>query len=70
MIRFYFNPSAYQALAKEFRRASWGVAVVMGGLIFKDDGGFAIVIGGAGWLLLQAIAFTVESLKETSGDQQ
>lgn len=70
MLRFHFNPAAFSALAKEIRRASWGVAIVMGGVIYKDSAGSTIAFGGAGWLLLQIIAFAVESIKSIKGDQK
>lgn len=51
------------ALAKELRRASWGLTVAASAFSFKGDGGVLLLFGGLGWLVLQIVAFGLESLK-------
>lgn len=63
-LKFYLNEKAFEALAKELRRASWGVgiAAAAGGLKLDNIG--VLVAGGFFWLLLQVSAVALESVRE------
>ncbi|WP_126448366.1 hypothetical protein [Sulfuricystis multivorans] len=63
-LKLYFNPKALEALAKELRRASWGVgaAAAVGGV--KLENASVLVAGGLGWLVLQVAAVALESIRE------
>lgn len=62
-VKLKFNKLAARSLAKELRRASWGVVGVtsFGGLHL--DAGLVLVSGAAGWLVLQLSAFVIDSLQ-------
>ena len=61
-LKFYFNKKATEALAKELRRASWGVSVAAAGGGFKLDSTLVLFSGGAAWLVLQITAVVLESI--------
>ena len=50
-LKIVFNPKAMQALVKELRRASWGVAVaaVAGGI--KLENTWVLIAGGVTWVI-------------------
>lgn len=52
-----------EALAKELRRASWGVgaAAAAGGIKLEDA--WVLLAGGAAWLILQVAAVALESVQ-------
>lgn len=51
-LKFYFNQTAMAALAKELRRASWGISVAAAAGGFKLDSALVLLIGGSAWFLL------------------
>jgi hypothetical protein len=63
-MRFYFNRKALEALAKELRRASWGVAVAAaaGGIGLDMSSGWLLLGAGVAWVMLQGFAVALESL--------
>jgi len=61
-LRFYFNPKALEALAKELRRASWGIGVAAAAGGIKLDNVWVLLAGGTAWLVLQAAAVALESV--------
>jgi hypothetical protein len=63
-LKFYFNQNATEALAKELRRASWGIGVAAAGGGFKLDSTLVLFAGGAAWLVLQITAVVLESIKD------
>lgn len=63
-LKFHFNQKAMEALAKELRRASWGISVAAAAGGFKLDSTLVLLAGGATWLLLQVIAVVLESIKD------
>lgn len=67
MLKLYFNKSAMEALAKEIRRASWGAAIAASAVGYHQSSGIALLLGGGAWLVLQAIAFILESIKDEGG---
>jgi hypothetical protein len=71
-MRFYFNRKALEALAKELRRASWGIAVAAGaGGIKWDTAPGPLLLGAAvAWVVLQGIAVAVESLTNGTSNQK
>lgn len=70
MLKWHVTETALRALAKELRRASWGVAIgATAGSIKWDVPILWLIIGGAvGWLTLQGFAFALESLSEDRKD--
>lgn len=67
-IKFYFNQKAWEATAREFRRASWGIAALLGAGGYKLDSSAATLVGGLCWVALQCIALMLDSLQD-GGDQ-
>jgi len=65
MLKFHFNPKAVEALAKELRRASWGIAIAAaaGGINVPDTAAWVTVGAAVIWVILQSVAFALESLK-------
>lgn len=68
MLKFYFNKNAFEALAKEFRRASWGAAVASAAVAYQAGSGVATFLGGLAWVVLQVLAFVLESIQDEKGD--
>ena len=66
-IKFQFNIDAAHIFAKELRRASWGMILVTsaGGLTL--DNALIMLAGCIGWVVMQVLAFTLQSLKFTRG---
>ncbi len=62
MLTFHFNQDAWDAFAKELRRASWGAAVLMAGLGLETSSAIAGLLGGIAWAVLQALAIVVQSI--------
>ncbi|CQR32645.1 conserved hypothetical protein [Thiomonas arsenitoxydans] len=61
-MKFQFRPESAHALAKELRRASWGVAG-FGGVVYARTGEIGIVIVvPIFWALIQALAFISDNL--------
>jgi hypothetical protein len=58
MLKFHFNPKAVEALAKELRRASWGIAITAaaGGMKAPESAAWVIVGSAIIWALLQCAA--------------
>jgi hypothetical protein len=67
MLTLHFNKVAWDAFAKELRRASWGAAVVMAGLGLKTSSAIAGLLGGIAWAVLQALAIVVQSITVKGG---
>lgn len=66
-LRFYFNAKAFEAIAKEFRRASWGAAVASAAVGYQEGSGLALFFGGGAWFALQVFAFVLESIQDEKG---
>ena len=62
-LKFVFSKIAAGELAKELRKASWGVtaAAAVGGTYL--DAGLVLVAGAAGWVVLQVSAFLLDSIQ-------
>jgi len=69
-LQFYFNPKAAESLAKELRRASWGIAVAAaaGGMKAPESAAWVVVGSAIIWAILQCAAFALESLKNEEKD--
>lgn len=63
-LKIVFNPKAMEALAKELRRASWGVAVAAGTGGIKLENTWVLIAGGATWVVLQTAAAVLESIQD------
>jgi hypothetical protein len=70
MLKFYFNPKAMEALAKELRRASWGAAVASAAIGYHVGDGLSALYGASAWIVLQVFAFVLESLKDDVGGKK
>jgi thiosulfate reductase cytochrome b subunit len=64
MLKFYFNRNALEALAKELRRASWGIAVAAAasGIKWDTTSGWLLLGAAVAWVVLQGVAVALESL--------
>ncbi len=62
-VKIVFNETAAKDLAKELRRASWGVALTASASGVHLEVALVLIAGGVGWMVLQAFAFVLESLK-------
>jgi len=63
-LKLYFNQKALESLAKELRRASWGVSIAAATGGFKLDSIGVLLVGGAAWLVLQITAMVLESVED------
>ena len=63
-LKIVFNPKAMEALAKELRRASWGVTVAAGAGGLKFESTWVLIAGGATWVILQIAAAALESIQD------
>lgn len=63
-VKIVFNPKALESLAKELRRASWGVAVTAGAAGTKFENLWILIAGGAAWVVLQITAAVLESIQD------
>lgn len=63
-LKIVFNPKAMESLAKELRRASWGVAVTAGAGGIQLDNTWVLIVGGATWHILQIAAAILESVRD------
>lgn len=63
-LKIVFNPKAMEALAKELRRASWGVTVAAGAGGIKLENTWVLIAGGATWVILQIAAAVLESIQD------
>lgn len=63
-LKMVFNPKAMEALAKELRRASWGVTVAAGAGGIKLENTWVLIAGGATWVILQIAAAALESIQD------
>lgn len=70
MLKFYFNKNALEALAKEFRRASWGTAAVSAAVGYQVSSGIALLFGSGAWTTLQILAFILESIRNEKGGKE
>lgn len=62
-MQFKFRPESARALAKELRRASWGVAA-FGGVVYGKSGDVAVLVATPiFWALIQAAAFIADNLE-------
>ncbi len=66
-LKWYFNAKAFEAAAKEFRRASWGAAAASAAVGYQQNSGLAILFGGAAWFALQSLAIVLESIRNEEG---
>jgi hypothetical protein len=62
-----FNKEAWDAFAKELRRASWGAAALAAALGIQASSGVAAVAGGVAWAVLQVLALVVQSIVANGG---
>lgn len=62
-LKFVFSKIAAGELAKELRRASWGVALASTAGGTHLDAGLVLVAGAAGWVVLQVSAFLLDSIQ-------
>ena len=65
-LKLVFSKIAAGELAKELRRASWGMTVAAAGGGTYLDAGSVLVAGAIGWVVLQISAFLLDSI--TNGD--
>ena len=69
MLSFHFNRDAWDAFAKELRRASWGAAAIGAGIGLQAPSGLTALLGCIAWLGLQLFAIAVQSLT-AKGDRR
>jgi len=62
-LKFYFNQKAWEALAKELRRVSWYVGVLLSACGYNLKNAWVLLFGAAFWSALQLIALLLESIK-------
>ena len=62
-MRFRFRPETARELAKELRRASWGIAAFGGGFYAKTGDAAYVVVAALGWAALQSAAFVADNLE-------
>lgn len=62
-LKLYFNPKAWEALAKELRRGSWSVSVLLGIGGYNLDQAWILLFAGLSWAILQIAALMLESVK-------
>jgi hypothetical protein len=62
-LRIGFNPKAFEVLAKELRRASWGVVITAGAGGYKLEDAWLLVTGALVWMLLQIAALALQSVQ-------
>ena len=62
MLTFHFNKDAWDAFAKELRRASWGVAAFGAGVGLQAGSGITALLGCSLWAALQILAVVVQSI--------
>jgi len=63
LLTFHFNKDAWDAFAKELRRASWGGGAIAAAIGLQASSGAAAALGCATWTALQIAAIVVESIK-------
>lgn len=63
-VKIVFNHKAMEALAKELRRASWGVSVAAGAGGIKLENTWVLITGGATWVILQIAVAVLESIQD------
>lgn len=68
LLKFYYNQEAFEALAKEFRRASWGAAMSAAIIGYQQNSGLGLILGGVAWSTLQVLAFILQSVRNEKGD--
>lgn len=61
MLTLRFKKDAWDAFAKELRRASWGAAAIAGAIGLRTSSGVAAALGALAWAALQILAITVQS---------
>jgi hypothetical protein len=67
LLKFYFNKQAFENLAKEFQKASWGALIISFAFGYKLNNGWAVLMGAAAYLIMQFLAFILLSeLKKVS----
>lgn len=69
-LKFYFNQKAWEAAAKQLRAVSWGVGGVATAAGYQLSNGWVLVASGLTWLILQAGAFVLESVKHEHNDER
>jgi hypothetical protein len=70
LLKFYFNKAALESLAKEVRRGSWGAAAAATAIGFQSDSGLSVLLGASAWIILQILAFVLESIRDEKGDRK
>lgn len=65
---FYFNKNVLASIAKELRRASWGLILLAFAVGHQVNKGEVLVLGSGLWCLLQILAFVLESIDDGKGD--
>lgn len=66
-LKIVFNKKAMETLAKELRRASWGVAISAAAGGIKLDNALVLLTGGIAWVVLQISASVLESVQSDKG---
>jgi len=67
MPKLRFNKEAWDAFAKELRRASWGVAAFAAALGIHAASGLTALLGCFAWAVLQVLALVVQSIAANGG---
>ncbi len=70
LLKIYFNKKAFEALAREFCRASWGATAASAAVGYQTSSGIAMLLGAGSWAVLQILAFIVESIRTEEGGEQ
>jgi len=63
-LKIVFNPKAMADLAKELRRASWGVTAFAGAGGFALQSTWVYIAGGLAWVTLQVAAAILASIQD------
>lgn len=63
-LKLKYKAKAFEATAREFRRASWGAAIASAAVGYQESDILALLYGGLAWFVLQALAFVLESVED------
>jgi hypothetical protein len=63
-MKLVFNARAMESLARELRRASWGICIAAGAGGIKLENKWVLLAGGATWVILQMAAVALESIRD------
>lgn len=69
-LQLYFSQKAWEAVAKQFRLASWAIGGLVTAAGYQLSNGWVLAASVATWLVLQTGAFVLESVKHEHDDER